>query len=83
MAEDRSRTAVTGSPELPLAHGRASDRAENGYPRRKTEGSILTKCSENCIYCRGSCGAHPPADPICRITAEGKRGAEAETGTHE
>lgn len=32
MAEDRSRTAVTGSPELPLAHGRASDRAENGHP---------------------------------------------------
>ena len=43
MAQDRSRTAVTGSPELPLAHGRASDRAENGYLQRKTEGSILTK----------------------------------------
>ena len=43
MAQDRSRTAVTGSPELPLAHGRASDRAENGYPQRKTKGSILTK----------------------------------------
>ena len=43
MAQVRSRTAVTGSPELPLAHGRASDRAENGYPQRKTKGSILTK----------------------------------------
>ena len=43
MAQVRSRTAVTGSPEFPLAHGRASDRAENGYPQRKTEGSILTK----------------------------------------
>ena len=43
MAQDRSRTAVTGSPELPLAHGRASDRAENVYPQRKTKGSILTK----------------------------------------
>ena len=43
MAQDRSRTAVTGSPEFPLAHGRASDRAENGYPQRKTKGSILTK----------------------------------------
>ena len=38
---------------------------------------------ENYIYCCGSCGAHPPADPVCRSTAEGKRGAEAETGTHE
>ena len=41
------------------------------------------KCSENCIYCRGSCGAHLPAYPVCRSTTEGKRGAEAETGTHE
>lgn len=43
MAEDRSRTAVTGSPELPLAYGGTAYRAENSHPQRKTEGSILTK----------------------------------------
>ena len=32
-----------GSPELPLAHGGPADRAENRYPQRKTQGSVLSK----------------------------------------
>ena len=43
MAQDRSRTAVTGSPELPLAHGRTPNRAENSHPQRKAQGFVLTK----------------------------------------
>lgn len=34
---------AAGSPELPLAHGRTSNRTENGHPQRKAQGSVLTK----------------------------------------
>ena len=35
MAQVRGGAEAAGSPEFPLAHGRASDRAENGYPQNR------------------------------------------------
>ena len=43
MAKVGSGTEITGSPELPVAHGGASDRAKNSHPKRKTKGLILNE----------------------------------------
>ncbi len=44
----RNGAEVAGSPELPLAHGGTSYRAENSNPQGKTEGSLLSKKLEQC-----------------------------------
>ncbi len=38
-----SGTEIAGPPELPLAHGRSADRAENRHPQGKAERLILRK----------------------------------------
>lgn len=45
VTQVRGGAEAAGSPEFPLAHGRASHRTENGHPQRKTEGFILAKNS--------------------------------------
>jgi hypothetical protein len=43
MAKVRSRVEITGSPKLPVAHGRPKDRAKNGHSKRKTKGLVLNE----------------------------------------